>query len=94
MAATTAEDLIKAGIPTIFEPLDGAGHVPFSTYVEKVEGGLRNYATGQTYISAVSPEAASDAVEQITELLRDRHHVAGGTEDDFQVRNMVEVASP
>jgi acetyl esterase/lipase len=32
VAATTAEDLIKAGIPTIFEPLDGAGHVPFSTY--------------------------------------------------------------
>jgi acetyl esterase/lipase len=31
-AVQTAEDLYNAGVPVIFEPLDGAGHVPFSTY--------------------------------------------------------------
>jgi acetyl esterase/lipase len=31
-AVQTAEDLQKAGVPVVFEQLDGAGHVPFSTY--------------------------------------------------------------
>jgi para-nitrobenzyl esterase len=31
-AAQTAADLSNAQIPVIFEPLEGAGHVPFSTY--------------------------------------------------------------
>jgi putative ABC transport system permease protein len=66
--------------------------VPFSTYVEKVQGGLRKYVTGQTYISAVSQEQAAAAALEVTELLRDRHHIVDGIEDDFQVRNMVEVA--
>jgi putative ABC transport system permease protein len=72
--------------------LDDNSYVPFTTYVEKVQGGLRNYATGQTYISAVSQEQAAAAAQQVTELLRDRHHIVDGVEDDFQVRNMVEVA--
>jgi putative ABC transport system permease protein len=72
--------------------LDDNSYIPFSTYMEKVQGGLRNYATGQTYVSATTPEDAALAEEQVTELLRDRHHIAPGAEDDFQVRNMVEVA--
>ncbi len=32
VATTTALDLAKAGIAVVFEPLEGAGHVPFSTY--------------------------------------------------------------
>jgi para-nitrobenzyl esterase len=31
-AVQTADDLYNAGVPVIFESLDGAGHVPFSTY--------------------------------------------------------------
>jgi dienelactone hydrolase len=31
MAVQTALDLYDAKIPVVFEPLDGAGHVPFST---------------------------------------------------------------
>jgi hypothetical protein len=31
VAAQTAADLYNAKIPIIFEPLQGAGHVPFST---------------------------------------------------------------
>jgi acetyl esterase/lipase len=31
-AVQTAVDLYNAGVPVVFEPLDGAGHVPFSTY--------------------------------------------------------------
>jgi acetyl esterase/lipase len=31
-AVQTATDLHNAGVPVVFEPLQGAGHVPFSTY--------------------------------------------------------------
>jgi putative ABC transport system permease protein len=69
--------------------LDDNAYIPFTTYVDKIQGGSRRFANGQTYISAVSPEDASRAAEQITELLRQRHHLAPGVEDDFQIRNNV-----
>lgn len=31
IAVQTAVDLYNAGVPVVFEPLQGAGHVPFST---------------------------------------------------------------
>ena len=72
--------------------LDDNTYIPFTTYNEKIQGGLRNYVTGQTYVSATSQDDAAEAEKQIEELLRDRHHIQPGEEDDFQVRNMVEIA--
>jgi putative ABC transport system permease protein len=69
--------------------LDDNAYIPFTTYVDKIQGGSRRFANGQTYISAVSPEETSRAAAQITELLRQRHHLAPGVEDDFQIRNNV-----
>jgi putative ABC transport system permease protein len=69
--------------------LDDNAYMPFSTYVDKVQGGSRKFVNGSTYISAISAEEASRAAAQITELLRDRHHLAPGAEDDFQIRNNV-----
>ena len=72
--------------------LDDNAYVPFTTYVTKLQGGLRNLVNGSSYISATSAEDATAAEEQITTLLRDRHRIAPGVDDDFQVRNMVEAA--
>jgi putative ABC transport system permease protein len=69
--------------------LDDNAYIPFTTYVDKVQGGSRKFVNGTTYISAISTEEASRAAEQITQLLRDRHHLAPGAEDDFQIRNNV-----
>jgi putative ABC transport system permease protein len=69
--------------------LDDNAYIPFTTYVDKIQGGSRRFANGATYISAVSPEETSRAAEQITELLRQRHHLAAGVDDDFQIRNNV-----
>ena len=69
--------------------LDDNAYIPFTTYVDKVQGGSRKYVNGTTYISAISSEEASRAAQQITELLRDRHHLTAGAEDDFQIRNNV-----
>lgn len=69
--------------------LDDNAYIPFTTYVDQIQGGARKYVNGTTYISAVSPEEASRAVEEITLLLRERHHLVAGVEDDFQIRNNV-----
>jgi putative ABC transport system permease protein len=43
-------------------------------------------------IQAVSAEQTGEAQRQIEELLRIRHRLAPGADDDFQVRNMAEIA--
>jgi putative ABC transport system permease protein len=43
-------------------------------------------------VSAVSMVRSMEAREQIEELLRIRHRIAPGAEDDFNVRNMSEIA--
>ena len=52
---------------------------------------------GQTHISsidvsAVSSEKTAEATKQITEVLRARHRLAPGAEDDFNIRDMTEIA--
>jgi putative ABC transport system permease protein len=54
--------------------------------------------TGQEFISSIDISAASasqtqEAQQQVEELLRVRHRIAPGAEDDFQVRNMAEIAA-
>jgi len=41
---------------------------------------------------AVSGEQVALAIEQITEVLRERHHLAPNAEDDFMILNLTEVA--
>ena len=43
--------------------------------------------------SAVSPEAVVPATEQITELMRQRHHIDLDEEDDFNIRHPEEVVN-
>ncbi|MBS1806828.1 MAG: ABC transporter permease, partial [Acidobacteria bacterium] len=44
------------------------------------------------YVSAVSPAATYTAQQQITDLLRQRHKLAGNQDNDFFVRNLTDVA--
>lgn len=43
-------------------------------------------------VSAVSMKRSEEATRQIEEILRIRHKIAPGAEDDFNVRNMSEIA--
>ncbi|MEW5900162.1 MAG: ABC transporter permease [Acidobacteriota bacterium] len=43
-------------------------------------------------IQAVSADQTREAQRQVEELLRIRHRIAPGADDDFQVRNMAEIA--
>jgi putative ABC transport system permease protein len=44
------------------------------------------------YVSAISPETTYTAQQQITDLLRQRHHLSQNEESDFTVRNLADVA--
>lgn len=48
---------------------------------------------GTILASANSPEETATAEEEIQRLLRQRHRILPGQEDDFRVRNMTEIAS-
>jgi putative ABC transport system permease protein len=43
-------------------------------------------------VSAVSQQATTTAATEITDLLRQRHHIAKSEDDDFQVRNLADMA--
>ncbi len=68
---------------------DDAVFIPITTLQKKM--------TGDTWlrwimVSAVSREASYAAQQQITALLRDRHRIRPGADDDFFVRNLADVA--
>ncbi len=68
---------------------DDAIMVPITTLQKKI--------TGQDWlqfimVSAVSQPATYAAQQQITSLLRDRHRIRPGQDDDFFVRNLADIA--
>jgi len=63
--------------------------IPITTLQKKI--------TGQDWlrwimVSAVSRDASYPAQQQITGLLRDRHRIRSGQDDDFFVRNLADIA--
>ncbi len=64
--------------------------VPYTTVQKKFQGGVLYVQSG--LIGAVSARASFAAQEQITDLLRQRHNLGPGEEDDFRVRNLSEFA--
>jgi putative ABC transport system permease protein len=71
---------------------DDAAFVPFTTFARKVQGGLSKYLQGSIMAAAVSSDATSRGQRDVTALLRDRHHIAPGDDDDFSIRNLSEIA--
>ena len=72
---------------------DDTCFVPSSTFQTKIQGGLAAYISGSLVIAASSGAATTVAQTQITDLLRERHHIRAGAEDDFSIRNLAELAS-
>ncbi|MGB8951925.1 MAG: ABC transporter permease [Candidatus Aminicenantales bacterium] len=63
--------------------------VPYTTVLRRLLGQMYLRSID---ISAVSMSDTAAAQQQIEELLRIRHKIAPGAEDDFNVRNMSEIA--
>ena len=72
---------------------DDAAWIPVKSFQTRVQGGLGNYLAGQIYVSAASDAEVARAESQVIALLRERHRLAAGDEDDFSIRNLAEVAA-
>jgi len=68
--------------------------VPTTTFEAKISSArLGNFVHGVIMVSATSGADTARAKAQIENLLRDRHGLVAGMEDDFAVRNLSELAA-
>ncbi len=63
--------------------------IPYTTMQKRVMGVAH---VQQIVASAVSADATQEAKQQITDLLRQRHKIQPGREDDFNIRNLSDIA--
>jgi ABC-type antimicrobial peptide transport system permease subunit len=54
---------------------------------------VRFVNVSQILVKAVSTDQIKQAIDQITDLLRDRHHIRSGQLDDFNIRDMTEMTN-
>jgi putative ABC transport system permease protein len=85
--------LSPKGQSTSGQDYDDAALVPVSTFRTKIQGGLKNYLAGAIFVQATSPADTARAETQVSDLLRDRHRIGAGVDDDFSIRNLAEMAS-
>jgi putative ABC transport system permease protein len=85
--------LARKGQSPSGQDYDDGVFIPSTTFMTKIQGGLKKYLQGTIMASARSADATSKAQRQITGLLRERHNLPKGTDDDFSIRNLAELAS-
>src|ERR1700722_14880180 len=83
--------LAKKGQSMQGQDSDDGVFVPDSTFQSKIQGGLQKYIQGTVMIGAVSQASTQTAQRQITALLRDRHRLQLGVDDDFSIRDLTEI---
>jgi putative ABC transport system permease protein len=72
---------------------DDVVFVPVSTYLSKIQGGMQKFITGSIIVGVTSDTMTLKTEGKIAELLRDRHHLVAGADDDFQIKNLTETAN-
>ena len=85
--------LASKGQSPMGQDYDDGVFIPYTTYQTKIQGGLQKYIPGVILVSATSADATARAETQISGLLRERHHIQRGSEDDFSIRNLTEMAN-
>jgi putative ABC transport system permease protein len=68
---------------------DDAAFVPITTLQKKITG--QNWLRS-IMVSATSKDVSTVVQDQITSLLRDRHRIHSGEDNDFDVRNLADLA--
>ena len=83
----------KKGQSPTGQDYDDCAFVPQTTFQTKIQGGLPKFISGTIFLGATSTEATTRAQSQVTDLLRDRHHLDNGADDDFSIHNLTEMAN-
>ena len=71
---------------------DDVALIPFTTAERKVFGAELTGRVGSIQVSAMSKETIQEATGQIGEILRTRHRLQPGEEDDFTIRSLEDIA--
>jgi putative ABC transport system permease protein len=85
--------LDKKGQSAMGQDYDDAVVIPVRTYMTKVSGALNRFISGQIMVSATSSDTTTRAQASIIGMLRDRHRLKKGQDDDFSVLNLTEMAN-
>ena len=70
---------------------DDSVYIPVTTAQKKLFGTTFPGMVRMITVKASSPSALKDAEKNIAAILRQRHHIPAGREDDFTVRNLTEM---
>ena len=67
--------------------------IPLKSYQQKLDRGVGKYITrGQIFVSTYTEADIARAEQQVSALLRQKHQLAAGDDDDFRIRNLAEFA--
>jgi len=72
---------------------DDVAYIPMRTFQNQIQGGLQKFIAGIIMVSAVTSADTKRAQTEITGILRDRHHLGTMDDDDFNIRNLTEIAN-
>ncbi|MBJ6760546.1 ABC transporter permease [Myxococcaceae bacterium JPH2] len=82
------------GQSPVGQDFDNTIFVPASTYRRQVQAqSLGSFITGIIYVQANSADQTARAQQDITQLLRERHRLGDEAVNDFDIRNLAEIAS-
>jgi putative ABC transport system permease protein len=81
------------GQSTMGQDLDDTIIVPLTTAQKKLFGMQFPGMVKQIAVQARGPEVMNEVESQITDLLRQRHHIQPKQDNDFTVRNLTEILS-
>jgi putative ABC transport system permease protein len=85
--------LARKGQSPMGRNYDDGAYLPYRTFQSTIQGGLQQFISGIIMVGATSSHDTRRAQAQISRLLRERHHLAPGTADDFSIHNLTEMAS-
>ena len=85
--------LEKKGQSPSGQDSDDGVYLPYTTFAAKIENAGAKYMNGIVFASATSFEDTERAARQLTNLLRDRHHIGRGEDDDFFVQTVSDMAN-
>ncbi|XXF79637.1 ABC transporter permease [Myxococcaceae bacterium GXIMD 01537] len=84
----------RKGQSAMGQDFDNAVFVPATAFQRHVQAqALGNFIPGAIFVQATSAADTSRAQEEVSQLLRERHRLGEGKADDFDIRNLAEVAS-
>ena len=72
---------------------DDVVFIPVSTFLAKIQGSLQKFIPGTILVEVTSDDITTLVAEKIAGLLRDRHGIQLGADDDFTIKNLTETAT-